>query len=205
MNSHGTNISYTGTNLTGLKARLHVPSTAPFSVPFGNGFHAVLCCCLHITLKKIKVATHRTVTLTIRVNEPKNLQKHSRESRYSWTSPLRLLHHTGSGYEFGYNEQSATTSNFLRIKIGSTAMLKTWATGCKLRGQLCNSQISNVFIQRNSHVFMFIFTLVTWHLTDKKTDSFSISLFSSHGPFSYDIDHFIDHSKRYSRGSAQLK
>ena len=51
-----------------------------------------------------------------------------------------------------------------------------------------------------------MFTLVTWHLTDKNTDSFSISFFSSHGPFSYDIDHFIDHNKRYSRGaSSQCK
>ena len=73
----------------------------------------------------------------------------------------------------GYNEQLSSHQN----RVYSYA----WATGCKLRGQLCNSQMSNVFIQRNSHVFMLIFTLVTWHLTDKRLIAFLLVSFPPTG------------------------
>ena len=43
-----------------LRLRLHKPSTSPvFFVSFKNGFTAVLWCCLHVTLKKIKGAAHK--------------------------------------------------------------------------------------------------------------------------------------------------
>ena len=125
MNSHGTNILHWYKS-DKFKCSFTRTVNSTFSVPFGNVFHAVLWCCLR-NVKKIKVTAHRTVTLTIRVNEPKNLQKHSRESRYSSTSPLRLLHHTGSRLRVrlqravGYNEQLSSHQN--------TAMLMSWVTG----------------------------------------------------------------------------
>ena len=37
-----------------LKSCLHVPPTSPFFAPFKNGFNAVLWCCLHIAVKRIR-------------------------------------------------------------------------------------------------------------------------------------------------------
>ena len=73
MNSHGTNILHWYKS-DKFKCSFTRTVNSTFSVPFGNVFHAVLWCCLR-NVKKIKVTAHRTVTLTIRVNEPKNLQK----------------------------------------------------------------------------------------------------------------------------------
>ena len=57
---------------------LHVMSTSPFFVPFKNGFNQVLCCCLHVTLKRSKVPLTETMTLTVGVNEPiQKLKKHT--------------------------------------------------------------------------------------------------------------------------------
>ena len=40
---------------------LRVPQTSPFLVPFKNGFYADPWCCLHITLKRLKVALIKIV------------------------------------------------------------------------------------------------------------------------------------------------
>ena len=47
-----------------------MPSTSPLFVPFKNGFNAVLGCCLHVMSKRSKVLLTKTVTLTVRANEP---------------------------------------------------------------------------------------------------------------------------------------
>ena len=56
-----------------LEARLHIPSMSSFSVPFTNGFNAILRRCLTHNMKKIKGASHRShrkLKLTVYICKP---------------------------------------------------------------------------------------------------------------------------------------
>ena len=62
----------TGSVSTGSVKRLHIPPMSPYFVPFKNGFSAFIWYCLHIPSirLKLKMLLTKTMTLTVRVNEP---------------------------------------------------------------------------------------------------------------------------------------
>ena len=65
------------------------PLTSPFFVPFKIGLNADLWSCLHVILKRSKVPLTKTMTLTVRVNEP--LQTHSvRQSAHHTDVVIKL-------------------------------------------------------------------------------------------------------------------
>ena len=124
-----------------------------------------------------------------------NLEEHSRESRCSWTSLLRLLHHNGSRLRVRW-----------RAAFFASKIQQCWRLGLlvvRYRANYVTPNFPMYSFKEIATCFMLMFTLVTWHLTDKRLIAFLLVSFPPTGLLVMILIILSHHSKRYSRGPEQ--